>query len=102
MARRPSCIPYLQLAVLLLLEGEGGLCGYRIYLRLVEAGLHVEDAVVYRVLEKLRARGLIEVVEHGPRGRVRYRITPRGREELGRLLEAKRSLDRALEALGGR
>ena len=102
MPERPACLPYLQLAVLLLPRREGRLCGYRIYRILREAGLEVDEAAVYSALRKLRERGLVEVVERGPRGRLRYALTEKGLEELERLLSLKRVVDEALSRLGAR
>ncbi len=100
MPERPACLPYLQLAIMLLLRREGRLCGYRIYRLLREAGLEVDEAAVYSALRKLRERGLVEVAERGPRGRLRYRLTERGVEELERLVSLKRLVDEALKRLG--
>ncbi len=96
-----SCIPFLQLAVLLVIRGSGPICAYRIYRRLESLGLDVEEAAVYSTIAKLKSKNLIEASEKGPRGRIRYILTAKGLEELQRLIEEKKAIDKLLEEASG-
>jgi len=94
-----SCIPYLQLLVLALLEKRGPLCGYRIFQVLSKYGVVSQPAAVYNALQKLQGRGCVRLVEaKTSRGRAqRYSLTPEGRRYLRELMEEFKLVQRAME-----
>ena len=101
MAGIPSCLPYLQLAILLLIDRRGPICGYRIVHLLKLLGLNVGEAAVYTALSKMRRKGLIQPIHVVKEGRrvVRYVLTEKGRRELRELLEAYMTLEAAIHAI---
>ncbi|KSW12587.1 hypothetical protein CF15_07685 [Pyrodictium occultum] len=98
---RQGCIPYIQLAILILLEKQGPLCGYGLYKRLRAAGLDVSEAVVYTALSRMSQRGLVRAVRGEKDGRqvVLYEITEKGVFKLRKLYSVFWELSRAIEAL---
>ncbi len=95
-----SCLPHLQIIVLLILQRYGPLCGYRIAKMLNETlGLDIDEASVYNVLGKLARRGLVRPIRETGHGRsmVLYEVTEHGREELCKLLGV---LDKINTAIG--
>jgi len=94
-----SCLPHLQLLLLLALHRRGPLCGYGLQKLLQSLGVDVRDAAVYKAITLLEKRGLVEVAEQGPRGRKRYRLTRRGLEEMANLLDEAELLHQALSLL---
>ncbi len=99
-----SCLPHLQLVILLLLMRAGPMCGYRIAKTLNDVlGLDVDEASVYNVLGKLARRGLLKPIRDREGGRVvvRYEVTSEGRERVCRLLELLEKINTAvLRAVG--
>ena len=96
------CFPFLQLAVLLVVDRLGPICAYRIYRVLRDFGLEVNESAVYTITQRLRAKGLLEPLEAviAPGRRVkRYRLTPDGVREIERLLGEYEKLVAVVESL---
>ncbi|MDY3791594.1 MAG: PadR family transcriptional regulator [Oscillospiraceae bacterium] len=92
----------LELSILYTLTTDE-LYGYDIIKRITELFPEINESTVYAVLRRLHADGCTECYfgEHsgGPK-RKYYRVTPKGREELRKMLSEWRDITGAMEKLG--
>lgn len=92
----------LELSILYTLTTDE-LYGYDIMKRITELFPEINESTVYAVLRRLHADGCTECYfgEHsrGPK-RKYYRVTPKGREELRKMLSEWRDITGAMEKLG--
>ena len=92
----------LELSILYTLTTDE-LYGYYIMKRITELFPEINESTVYAVLRRLHADGCTECYfgEHsgGPK-RKYYRVTPKGREELRKMLSEWRDITGAMEKLG--
>jgi DNA-binding PadR family transcriptional regulator len=96
-----SCLPHLQLAIMMLLDRMGPLCGYRIRILLDKLGLEVDESAVYTALAKMKRRGLVEPRREVRNGRrvVRYTLTEKGKRELKRLTELFETISNVIRSI---
>ena len=96
-----SCLPYLQLAIMLLLNRYGSMCGYRIASMLNRLGLTVDESAVYTALSKMKRRGLLEseaLIKNGRRV-VRYKLTGKGRGEMEALFKMYHMISKIVQSI---
>ncbi len=98
--QRTSCIPYIQLLILYLIDEAGPLCGYRIFQFLSRYGLVSQPATVYVAIKKLFEKGYIErkgtCIIKGKK-LVRYDITVKGRVFKKELLDILNVINKAIK-----
>lgn len=92
----------LELAILYTLTSDE-LYGYDIMKRITELFPEINESTVYAVLRRIHTDGCTESYfgEHsgGPK-RKYYRVTPKGQEELGKMISEWRELTEAIKKLG--